>query len=857
MRLGIAADHAGFDQKQDLLAKLRAGGHEVTDFGPLDKNPDDDFPDFVVPLARAVAAGEVERGVALCGSGIGASVCADKIPGVRAAEIYDHFSAREGVEDDDMNVICLGGRTMGSAVAWDLVQTFLEAKFDPAERHLRRVGKIASLESEIASRETGAAAARTPPAPRVDIDRQAINTIRTLAIDAIQKAQSGHPGMVMDIAPAAYTLWQRFLRYDPLDPEWMNRDRFVLSSGHASMLLYALLHLAGVKATNPKYETLGRDAVTLGDIETFRQAGSRCAGHPERGWTSGVETTTGPLGQGVATSVGMAIAGQWMAATYNRPGYELFDFNVYAICGDGDMMEGVAAEAASLAGHLRLGNLCWVYDSNRITIEGHTDITFTEDVAARFLAYGWNVTRVTDPNDVDLLARAYEDFLGTKDRPTLVIVHSHIGYGAPHKHDSPKAHGEPLGVEETRLTKEFYGFSPDASFVVPDGVRERFAATMGARGARMHREWDERMVRYRAQYPDLAAQIDCIRQRDLPGDWEEALITFQPSPKGTSIRAASGQLLNALAEKIPWVVGGAADLTPSTKTRLTFEFAGDFQPPDGLGDRRGRNLHFGVREHGMCAVVNGLALTGLRAYGAGYLIFTDYARGAIRLSSLMDLPVLHIWTHDSISIGEDGPTHQPIEQLLSLRAIPGMVVIRPCDANETSEAYRCILALKDRPVALVCSRQALPILDRTRCAAASGAARGAYVLLEPSSGSPQVILISAGSEVHLCVSAHEILAAQGIAARVVSMPSWELFEEQDVAYRESVLPPSLTARVTVEEASPLGWDRYAGREGVVLGIQTFGMSAPMKVVTEHFGFTADHVVAAAKQALERVSRRAS
>ncbi len=848
MRLGIAADHAGFDQKQELLGKLRAAGHEVTDFGALQKNPADDFPDFVVPLARAVAAGTVERGVAICGSGVGASVVADKVPGIRAAEINDCFSARQGVEDDDMNVICLGGRITASAMAWDLVQTFLAAKFNPIERHVRRVGKIASL-------ETGAGLAPFAPSPAVDIDRIAINTIRTLSIDAIQKAQSGHPGTVMDAAPTTYTLWQRFLRYDPRDPDWMNRDRFVLSGGHASMLLYAVLHLAGVQATNPKYETVGRDAVTLDDIETFRQAGSRCTGHPEHGWTSGVEATTGPLGQGVATSVGMAVAGQWLAATYNRPGYELFDFNVYALCGDGDMMEGVACEAASLAGHLRLANLCWIYDSNRITIEGYTDIAFTEDVAARFIAYGWNVTRVTDPNDTELLSRAYEEFLGTKDRPTLIIVHSHIGYGAPHKQDTPGAHGEPLGTEEARLTKEFYGFSPDTSFVIPEGVREHFAATLGARGARLHEEWDDRMARYRAQYPDLAAQIDCIRRHDLPAGWEEALLTFPPTTKGMSTRAATGRLLNALGEKIPWIVGGAADLAPSTKTRLTFEFAGDFQPPDDLGDRRGRNLHFGVREHGMCAVVNGLVLTGLRAYGAGYLIFTDYARGAIRLSSLMDLPVLHVWTHDSISLGEDGPTHQPIEQLLSLRAIPGMVVIRPCDANETAAAFRCIFALQDRPAALVCSRQDLPILDRTRCAPASGVAQGAYVLLEPTSGAPQVILIGSGSEVHLCVSAYETLAEEGIAARVVSMPSWELFEEQEAAYKESVLPTTLTARVTVEEASPIGWDRYAGPDGIVLGIACFGKSAPMKIVADHFGFTAGHVVAAAKQVLEAKAKK--
>jgi transketolase len=843
MRLGIAADHAGFDRKEELLVKLRAAGHEVVDFGAHQKSNDDDYPDFVIPLARAVAAGTVERGVALCGSGIGASVCADKIPGVRAAEIHDNFSARQGVEDDHVNILCMGGQTVGSAVAWDLVQTFLAAKFSDAERHVRRLAKVASLEAGTAESHA--------TAPDLGIDQLAINTIRTLAIDAIERAQSGHPGTVMDAAPTAYTLWQRFLRYDPLDPGWLNRDRFVLSCGHASMLLYALLHLAGVKAVDPRYGPLGRNAVTLRDIETFRQAGSRCPGHPEYRWTSGVECTTGPLGQGIATSVGMAIAGKWMAATYNRPDYELFDFNVYALCSDGDMMEGIASEAASLAGHLRLGNLCWIYDSNRVTIEGRTDITFTEDVTARFLAYGWNVTRVTDPNDLEPLGRAYENFLQTHDRPTLIVVHSHIGYGAPHKQDSPKAHGEPLGAEEVRLAKEFFGFSADASFVVPDGVREHFATNAGARGARLHREWDERLARYKAQYPDLAEQIELIGRRGLPEGWRKALSTFQPSPKGMSTREASGKVLNALAAEIPWLVGGAADLSPSTNTRLAFEFAGDFQAPDALGDRRGRNLHFGVREHAMCAVVNGLALTGLRAFGAGFLIFTDYARGAIRLSSLMELAVLHIWTHDSVSVGEDGPTHQPIEQLLSLRAIPGMVVIRPCDASETAEAYRCILSLENRPAALICSRQALPILDRTQYAAAGGLARGAYVLADPAAGPPAVILVGAGSEVHLCVAAAEVLALQGVAARVVSMPSWELFEEQDVAYKDSVLPPSITARVTVEEASPLGWDRYAGREGVVLGIKTFGMSAPTRIVMEHFGFSVDHVVAAAREALQK------
>jgi transketolase len=682
------------------------------------------------------------------------------------------------------------------------------------------------------------------------MDQLAVNTIRMLVVDAVQKAKSGHPGTPMDAAPAAYALWQRVLRYDPTDPNWINRDRFVLSSGHASMLLYSLIHLAGVKAVNPSYEEVGRDAVTLDDIRTFRQAGSRCPGHPEHAWTSGVETTTGPLGQGVATSVGMAIARQWLRATYNRPGFDLFDFNVYALCGDGDMMEGISSEAASMAAHLRLANLCWIYDSNRVTIEGHTDIALSEDVAARFLAYGWNVLRVADANDLDLLERAYQGFLRTEDRPTLIVVHSHIGYGAPHKQDSPEAHGEPLGEEEVRLTKEFFGFDPTQDFVVPDGVRPHFATQLGARGATLNGAWQMLFQRYRAQYPDLADQIDCMSKRALPAGWETALPVYPPSATGVSTRDASGTVLNAVAQRIPWIIGGAADLAPSTKTRLTFEFAGDFQAGGPLGDYRGRNMHFGIREHAMCAAVNGMTLSGLRAFGSGFLIFTDYARGAIRLASLMDLPVLHIWTHDSISVGEDGPTHEPIEQLVSLRAIPGMVVIRPADANEMSEAYRCILQLQHRPAALICSRQPLPIVDRSKFAPAAGLAKGAYVLIDAPGGKPDVILIASGSEVGLCVAARDRLVEDGVRTRVVSMPSWELFEEQDAAYRDSVLPPAMTARVTVEEGSPLGWQRYAGPAGVVLGMRTFGMSAPMKVVAEHFGFTTDGVVAAAKQAMD-------
>jgi transketolase len=683
------------------------------------------------------------------------------------------------------------------------------------------------------------------------LDQLAINTIRTLAIDGVQKANSGHPGTPLGAAPTAYTLWQRVLRYDPAQPWWPNRDRFVLSAGHASMLLYALIHLSGIKAANRSYATLDREAVTLDDLKTFRQAGSRCPGHPEYGWTTGVEATTGPLGQGVANSVGMAIAGAWLAATYNRPDFELFNFNVYALCGDGCLMEGVASEAASLAGHLKLENLCWIYDCNHVTIEGHTDLAFTEDVAARFMAYGWEVARVSDPNDIELVERALKHFHATHDRPTLILVHSHIGYGAPHKQDTAAAHGEPLGAEEVRLTKEFFGFSPDESFVVPAGVRQHFAAQMGARGEKLRVEWDARFARYKAQYPDLGDQLERIHRGDLPADWQTALPTFPASAKGISTRDASGKVLNALAQKIPWMLGGAADLYPSTKTRLEFEFAGDFQAGGELGNHKGRNFHFGIREHGMCAIVNGMVLTGLRAFGSGFLIFTDYARGALRLSSLMDIPALHIWTHDSISLGEDGPTHQPIEQLVSLRAVPGMTVIRPADGNEMVEAYRVALSLKDRPCEIICSRQALPIYDRMRFAAASGLAKGAYIMADVADGKPQVILIGCGSEVALCVGAWEQLTADGAKARLVSMPSWELFDHQEQAYRDSVLPPEVGARVTVEEASTIGWARYAGSRGVVLGMNTFGMSAPMKTVMEHFGFTVEHVVAAAKEAMAK------
>jgi len=679
------------------------------------------------------------------------------------------------------------------------------------------------------------------------IEQQSIATIRTLAMDAVQAANSGHPGTPMALAPVAYTLWQRFLRFDPADPIWPNRDRFVLSIGHASTLLYALLHLAGVKAVNPAYEVLGKPSVTLDDLKRFRQLDSKTPGHPEYRWTSGVETTTGPLGQGVATSVGMAIAARWMAAHFNRPGYELFDYDVYAIAGDGCMMEGVAHEAASLAGHLKLANLCWVYDNNHITIEGSTSLAFSEDVATRFGSYGWNVMRVGDANDLAMLSRAFDTFKGTADRPTLVIVDSHIAYGSPHKQDTSAAHGEPLGEDEIRLTKRGYGWPEDAQFLVPDAVRDHFRAEGGARGAALRNDWFALFESYRQQHPDLAAQLYTMQHRQLPAGWDRGLPLFAPDPKGVAGRDASATVLNALAQNVPWLLGGAADLAPSTKTRLVFDGAGDFSASDWSG----RNLHFGIREHAMSAILNGLALSKVRPYGAGFLIFSDYARPALRLSALMELPTIHIFTHDSIGVGEDGPTHQPVEQLASLRAIPGLITLRPADANETVEAWRVIMQLRHQPSALILSRQALPTLDRTRYAAATGLAKGAYVLADAANGKPDVLLLATGSEVALCVAAFEQLQVEGIQARVVSMPSWELFEQQSVAYRDGVLPPTVSARVAVEQAATFGWAQYTGTRGRVIGMHTFGASAPLKELQRKFGFTPEHIVAAAKQQLER------
>jgi transketolase len=698
---------------------------------------------------------------------------------------------------------------------------------------------------------------RERPNDTARLDQLCINTLRTLSIDAVEKAQSGHPGTPMGAAPTAYCLWQHFLRFDPSDPEWPNRDRFVLSVGHASALLYSLLYLCEVKGKGANYKVKDELAVTMADLQSFRQAGSRCTGHPEYGWTSGVETTTGPLGQGVATSVGMAIAQRWLAATYNRPGNDLFDYKVYALCGDGDMMEGISNEAASLAGHLKLANLCWIYDDNNISIEGSTAITFTEDVGARFEACGWQVLQVADSNDLEALKRSLNTFAETYDRPTLIIVQSHIGYGAPHKQDSEKAHGEPLGGEEVRLAKQFYGFDPDAQFAVPEGVQAHFTAYFGQRGARAHDVWNVQFAAYRAQYPEIALQIDRMQRGDLPDGWNSALPSFPADAKGLATRDASGKVLNAIAEKMPWLIGGAADLAPSTKTQLSVEFAGEFEPRarndrDGtnIGKRSasfgGRNVHFGVREHAMCAIASGLCLSKLRAFAASFFIFTDYCRGAIRLSAMMGVPVIYIWTHDSISMGEDGPTHQPIEQLASFRAMPGMMLLRPADANEVVEAWRVIMQLKDRPASLVLSRQALPTLDRNKYASASGVARGAYVLTAPTVGMPDVLLLATGSEVALCITAYEQLKIEGITARVVSMPSWDLFESQSDEYRDSVLPPEVAARVSVEAGSPLGWDRYVGQSGTIIGMRSFGLSAPGKVAEAHFGFDVAHVVAAAK-----------
>ena len=685
-----------------------------------------------------------------------------------------------------------------------------------------------------------------PIAEGTQLDSLCVNTIRTLSMDAIQQANSGHPGTPMAMAPVVYCLWQRFLRFDPEHPIWPNRDRFVLSAGHASMLLYSLLHLTGVKAVNPKYETLGELSVTLDDIKQFRQIDGKCPGHPEYRWTSGVETTTGPLGQGVANSVGMAIGARWLGQQFNRR-FPLFDYDVYALAGDGCLMEGISHEAASLAGHLGLANLCWIYDNNHITIEGNTALACSDDVATRFIGYGWNVTRVGDANDLDMLTRAFETFRRTGDRPTLIIVDSHIGYGAPHKQDTSAAHGEPLGEEEIRLAKRSYGWPEDEKFLIPEGVREHFRAGIGARGAELRDAWMEELEAYRAEYPDLYDRAYRMLRRELPEGWDRDLPDFPPDPKGLATRESSGQVLNAVARNVPWLIGGSADLAPSNKTRIAVEGAGDLQR-DTPG---GRNLHFGIREQAMGAIVNGLALTKVRAFGSGFFIFSDYMREPIRLSALMEIPTIWIFTHDSIGVGEDGPTHQPIEQLASLRAIPGLIVLRPADANEVVEAWRVIMALRHEPAVLVLTRGAVPTFDRERYASARGLAQGAYVLAEAEGGPPEVLLVGTGSEVALCVAAYEQLKSQGIRARVVSMPSWELFEKQGQMYRDTVLPPTVTARVVVEAASAFGWAEYAGSGGAILAMHTFGTSAPLEQLLLRFGFTAEHVVVAAKAQIAR------
>jgi transketolase len=682
------------------------------------------------------------------------------------------------------------------------------------------------------------AAADTP----AELDALCVNTIRTLSIDAIQKANSGHPGTPMAMAPVAYTLWQRFLRFDPANPVWPNRDRFVLSAGHASMLLYSLLHLTGVRAVDPDYERLGEPAVSLEDIKTFRQLGSKAAGHPEYHLTSGVETTTGPLGQGIATTVGMAIAGEWEGATFNRPSFRLFDYDVYAICGDGDLMEGVSSEAASIAGHFELENLCWIYDNNHITIDGRTEITYSDDVAERFAGYGWHVTRVGDANDLQLLSAAFDAFRAESGRPTLIIVDSHIGYGSPHKQDTAAAHGEPLGADEVRATKRAYGWPEDAEFLVPDGVLQHFAAGIGTRGSELSRAWEELVDDYRGEHPELAGRISAMQRRELPDDWDRDIPSFEADPDGIATRKASNQVLNAVAGRVPWLVSGSADLTGSTAVGLSGEGGEPFTP----ANRAGRYLHYGVREHGSAACSNGLSLSKLRPLWSTYLIFSDYARPAIRLSALMELPVIHVFTHDSIGLGEDGPTHQPVEQLASLRAMPGLMVIRPCDANEVAEAWRVVMKLRHEPVALVLTRQGVPILDRFRYAAADGLRRGGYVLADPEGADPEVILIATGSEVQLAIGAYEELTADGIRARVVSLPSWELFDRQPNSYREQVLPPGIVARVAVEQASTFGWERYVGQQGAVVGMHTFGASAPLKEVERKFGFTPERVAEVAR-----------
>ena len=686
------------------------------------------------------------------------------------------------------------------------------------------------------------------PKSSSELDQLAINTIRTLSMDAVQKANSGHPGTPMALAPVAFHLWQNHLRYDPDAPLWPNRDRFVLSVGHASMLLYSLLHLAGVKAVDDDGKPTGKPAVSIDDIKQFRQLDSVTPGHPEYRMTTGVETTTGPLGQGLGNSVGMAMAARWHEAHFNQPDAPLFDYRVYALCGDGDMMEGVSHEAASLAGHLKLSNLIWIYDSNRITIEGHTDLAYSDDVESRFRGYNWHTLHVDSANDTDAFEAAINEAKSITDRPTLIVVKSIIGWGAPNKQDTASAHGEALGEEEVKLAKRAYGWPEDAQFLVPDGVREHFAQGIGARGKAAHDAWDKRFEAYAKKYPQLAKEFNQMQTSQLPEGWDADIPVFDADAKGIATRESSGKVLNAIAQRVPWIIGGAADLAPSTKTNLKFEGAGSFEH-DNYG---GRNLHFGIREHGMGAVANGLALSGLRPFASTFLIFSDYMKPPIRLSAIMEVPVIYVFTHDSIGVGEDGPTHQPIEQLASLRGVPGLTTLRPADANEVSEAWRLALSRPHVPACMVLTRQPLPTFDRKKYASAEGVRRGAYVLADtPGGKTPDVLLLATGSEVALCIDAYETLKSEGINARVVSMPSWDVFEQQDQAYKESVLPRDVHARVAVEQAATLGWDRYAGRLGSQIVMHTFGASAPLKSLRTKFGFTPERVVDEAKKQIAR------
>jgi transketolase len=715
-------------------------------------------------------------------------------------------------------------------------------------------------------------------------EHKAITAIRTLAMDGVQQANSGHPGTPVAMAPVVYTLWNRFLRFDPQAPIWPNRDRFVQSMGHASMLLYSILHLTGTKAVNPKYETTGEPTVKLEDMKSFRQLKSKCAGHPEYRWTSGVETTTGPLGNGLATSVGMAIGGKWLAANYNKDGFPLFDFNVYSLGGDGCFMEGISAEAASLAGHLKLNNLCWIYDNNHITIEGNTSLAFSEDVAVRFLAYGWNVTRVADANDIDMLTRAFQTARATSDRPTLIVVDSHIAWGVPGKQDTSHAHGEPLGWKAICQAKQFYGCpikdgTPPADNTdkddprwkvgmfencLFDGVYEHYQQGIGKRGKELHDAWIKLFAGYKAKYPKEAREIEQMQRRELPEGWDKNLPVYpsgevedkktgKKSIAATAGRDVSGQVLNVLAQNVPWLMGGSADLAPSTKTRLNFKEAGDFLP----NDYKGRNFHFGIREHAMGAIMNGMALCKVRAYGSGFLIFSDFGRNPIRLASIMEIPVIYIFTHDSIGVGEDGPTHQPIEQVASLRAIPGLQVWRPGDANECVEAWKEIMKLQHVPACLILTREPLTTVDRKKYTPASETAKGAYILADAPGGKPDVIILASGSSLPICMEGYEQLTKEGVKARVVSMPCWERFEyycakEKDgEAYREKVLPSGVRARVAVELASSFGWHKYIGLDGSVITMSGFGESAPLKVLAKHFGFTTEKVVAVAKEQLAK------